>query len=374
MELKSRATRVDSAQKEYLTSDQSWLMFHYWITIGIVVFAFIAECLMSSYSFTLGILKSPLSNFNFERMIIPTVLNVICLVMDTIVIKKANLNTQTKIYIVSLIFTFICFVLLNTHNNFTTSFYFFSGAIILTMIYAVTSLTLLIAVVCLLMLSCSEIFITGNVYADNIFTNSTRLGNFMVALTCLIFITFVGLVIVQYEKKKKEVCIQLQKERIWLQDSLNIDELTQLYNRRALNDAIRNFEGIEAMQERVFCIIDLDNFKDINDQLGHQAGDECLIQLASVLKNHCEKGVPYRYGGDEFCIIFHDTCMEEAVIVCERLQKKVKDIKIKDNKGISMTISIGLTECKPDLNFKQVFIQADKALYNAKINRNNISY
>ncbi len=121
--------------------------------------------------------------------------------------------------------------------------------------------------------------------------------------------------------------------------------------------------------ERPFCagIIDLNNFKTINDILGHAAGDNTLRKLAKCMKHNGRAAdVLARYGGDEFVVLMPETKGKDAFTLLDRLRAKVQEIKIA--KDISMTISCGIAERQPDRtdSASELIHRADPALYEAK--------
>ena len=165
------------------------------------------------------------------------------------------------------------------------------------------------------------------------------------------------------------------------------DELTGLLGRRALNDKMKGLAG-----RYVIAMMDVDHFKKFNDTHGHDIGDEVLKMVASQIALVEGGGTAYRYGGEEFCIVFNgkdiDYCedyLEDVRISIEEYQMKVRDrthrSKSKkegeerrgrratrnNEKIVSVTISIGVAE--PDeacRTAEEVMKQADKALYRAK--------
>lgn len=150
------------------------------------------------------------------------------------------------------------------------------------------------------------------------------------------------------------------------------DELTGLYNRRQF---FRLFESemYKAIRYRVpfsVLLIDIDNFKLINDTYGHLAGDKILEEVAKIIKFQSRKSdIISRYGGEEFIIIAPHTELEKAVIYGERLRQKIsEEIFYYKGSAIKVTVSIGVSavylDQEDDMN--SIIYRADVALYNAK--------
>lgn len=150
------------------------------------------------------------------------------------------------------------------------------------------------------------------------------------------------------------------------------DGLTGLYNRRNFEQRIHDevSRAVRYGQPLSVIFADLDHFKDVNDSLGHQAGDAVLREVAGILQG-CRRSSDYvaRYGGEEFVIILPHTGLPQAQLLAERLRRQVEKHSFDTGKGkIRLTLSQGLTELS-DLDEKNVdalLREADKALYRAK--------
>lgn len=147
-----------------------------------------------------------------------------------------------------------------------------------------------------------------------------------------------------------------------------LDALTGFYNRRQLEERIKQEASSAKRQHRNLCAImtDIDYFKKVNDTYGHSTGDLVLKTVSREIKNQLrDYDVAGRYGGEEFVILLPFTKLEEAQMVAERLRKAVenKKIELADKQNINVTISLGVAEYKGEKDFIE---NADKALYKAK--------
>jgi diguanylate cyclase (GGDEF)-like protein len=150
------------------------------------------------------------------------------------------------------------------------------------------------------------------------------------------------------------------------------DGLTKLYLYRhfyyLLDHEIKRADRYE--HQVSLLMMDIDNFKDINDTYGHQVGDQMLREIANVISSTCRKiDFPSRYGGEEFSVILPETPKDNAVIIAERLRKRIENIVVrgKDNQAVSTTISIGIASYPSDSSdLKGLIEKADEALYFAK--------
>ena len=147
------------------------------------------------------------------------------------------------------------------------------------------------------------------------------------------------------------------------------DALTGVGSRRLLEDKLEAECARAIRYKRPFsvAIIDLDNFKTINDVFGHATGDDALKKFAECMKN--QKRIPdilARYGGDEFVVLMPETEASDALTFIERIRAKVQQIEVQEN--VSMTISCGVAQSLPDFSdsSSNVIRRADLALYEAK--------
>jgi diguanylate cyclase (GGDEF)-like protein len=146
------------------------------------------------------------------------------------------------------------------------------------------------------------------------------------------------------------------------------DPLTGCWNRRYF------YQAIEAEKKRAsrnssqisLMIIDIDHFKMINDQWGHQAGDQILSEIVLRINNHLRNSDSLiRWGGEEFIVLMPDTCEDEAYSVAEKLRKQIQNNCFSDD--IQVTVSIGYAQWDFDNEYcKEVVAAIDTALYMAK--------
>jgi diguanylate cyclase (GGDEF)-like protein len=145
------------------------------------------------------------------------------------------------------------------------------------------------------------------------------------------------------------------------------DPLTQLYNRHKLDETLKlEIErAIRYGRSLSLIMLDVDNLKSVNDEFGHQVGDEVLKSIASAIKDVIRQvDLPVRYGGDEFVILLPEANFEEAFGVERRLHKRIKEQVFK---GHQLTISSGVVQWRGSFVSAENFIKAaDEAMYRAK--------
>jgi diguanylate cyclase (GGDEF)-like protein len=149
------------------------------------------------------------------------------------------------------------------------------------------------------------------------------------------------------------------------------DALTELPNRRSAVERLEQEWALAKRGDRMLScmMVDIDHFKSINDKLGHQAGDEVLKNVALALRHSARtQDLVCRYGGEEFVVICPDTDLRAAAQCAERLRQKVSELSCQGRGStISLTISVGVAELRPDMSSVDVLLaRADACLYAAK--------
>lgn len=157
------------------------------------------------------------------------------------------------------------------------------------------------------------------------------------------------------------------------------DSLTNLYNRRIFLNFLNKAKSLAIRTRTPFflLVVDIDYFKAINDNFGHLAGDEVLIDFARNIQNNVRKeDVVGRLGGEEFAIVLPNISAEAAMTFAERLRYIIETKPVFTNKGkINYTISIGITNIESTTTIEQALDVADSAMYEAKrYGRNRVIY
>jgi len=186
----------------------------------------------------------------------------------------------------------------------------------------------------------------------------------MVALALTLFMIVIAIQALTYLSLVEETHLKLSNEAA-------TDALTQAANRRSL----LHFAGSEVLRAQRYdrplslLMLDLDRFKEVNDQFGHQWGDEVLKQAAAAIQGVL-RGTDFlgRYGGEEFAVIMPETSTTEAASVAERIRERVGQISLDTgNDKISTKVSIGVATLAPeDADVQALINRADAALYSAK--------
>lgn len=163
---------------------------------------------------------------------------------------------------------------------------------------------------------------------------------------------------------------QLEHELESVSGQVREDQLTKTLNRRGLEEAWSAESARAERQETPIClaVLDIDNFKLLNDRLGHQAGDRALVHLTSVVRQALRPSdIIARYGGEEFVVLLPHTPADEAVNVMARLQRELtRHFFMHNNERVLITFSAGVAERRGNESRDELIKRADAALYEAK--------
>lgn len=169
------------------------------------------------------------------------------------------------------------------------------------------------------------------------------------------------------EKFKPFLTFLLEKYNLTISSTL--DKLTGVYNRKYFEEALLLLLDNTRLEKSEFAVImfDIDDFKGVNDNYGHQTGDEVLVKLTKEVKKCIGKGdIIGRYGGEEFIVLLPNVNKEKAINMAERIRDNVEDARILgDKRKVTISMGIAMSAYEP-LNSEEIIERADQALYKAK--------
>ena len=171
-----------------------------------------------------------------------------------------------------------------------------------------------------------------------------------------------------------DVCFyqqKLQQTMVELERSNQTDGLTQIANRRYWEERFNTafLSAVRYEEELSLILFDLDKFKFINDEYGHQAGDKVLVEVSALIQSMMRQHDLFgRYGGEEFAILLPHTSLEGAQGLAERIRTTVENLQINyQDKMIQATLSLGVVSFDASIrNYDDMLTRADIALYQSK--------
>jgi len=361
----SSDSSIKKIKHKYARIDSDWLMFHYHLAIALIIFSFVTEVLIGLFLINSDMLNTSITIYFLKYLLIPSLINFSSIGFTAYIVKKKSYSQVLKAYVVSITMILSCFVLYTVHSTFTAVFFIFAIAILLTTIYANYRLTLLTIIFSFISILISELFIYWDLDKISVMQSTERFSDFVVALLILLAFSFVIMIIIHFEQQKYEVSIAIEQERALLQQRIQVDELTGLFNRKGLHQALKEVEDNDK-DKYILAVADLNGFKQTNDVYGHLVGDKVLIEFAKILKENDQNLTSYRYGGDEFCLLFKGHDQDKVVAICEAINDKTKLIKLPEHDDLKISVSFGIASYQDEIDSVKLFIQADQALYEAK--------
>lgn len=184
--------------------------------------------------------------------------------------------------------------------------------------------------------------------------------------------SMVVFVIALLVEQKRLLINQLTAQKQELENLYRHDHLTNLWNRYRIEEYLQIELGKFKRKKESFVvfIIDIDDFKKINDNYGHLDGDRVLVELSHILSNHTRSGdLVGRWGGEEFIIISAESNQEHSANLATKLIALIQehDFKLKE----PLTVSVGYTQCKENDTTDSILVRADEGLYYAKSHGKN---
>ena len=184
----------------------------------------------------------------------------------------------------------------------------------------------------------------------------------VIGLSCILIMALIS----EWLRIKSYAAIS--QANLQLSVDANHDPLTQLLNRRGFEIEIERIGGTDF--PAALAVIDIDHFKKINDEYGHDAGDIALQQVAGHLKNNIKgKDLICRWGGEEFVVLFRHTSIKNAETVLKQLGQIIRSTTIShQNNHFQLTFSAGVAQLRYRNNLRRCMNQADELLFQAKEN------
>ncbi len=211
------------------------------------------------------------------------------------------------------------------------------------------------------------IFLTHYRNSDELLPGLEALTGFALTTSLLVY-AFIGREFAMLRAAYRDKNLELRRAMARIEELAVTDELTGLNNRRYLLKTLEKQRALAVRQDIPFVVafIDIDFFKQVNDDYGHRIGDQVLAELAHLLRVSVrEVDLAARYGGEEFVLLLSGLNMEAAEGVLERIRASVECQRFSEAE-LHQTISIGVAQYHPDEATDEVLGRADRMLYEAK--------
>lgn len=363
-------THIEGIQNEYRRINATWLQIHYRLLLWLALFTVFMEIVMF---FVLGRIDAiAVSNtvYLVKYLLVPSACNLAICTAAVLFMRSPWSNTR-KMYAISLLTVILAFLVCFFHAVFEPLFLVFTIPALLTTVYGDRKLTAITCGACILGKTVSDLFLRWDPEEVHALTNPDTLLNFALSLILLGLFYAVCFRLIAVEQEKNEVSINLERERQRYQEEAVTDTLTRVGNRQALRMAFQRM-GEDQDSRYFLAMMDLDDFKHLNDTFGHGRGDRYLRSLGNaLLAAATEQIVPFRFGGDEFCVLFRGFQREEVLAACRTIQEQFLQAEIHRLCRL-VTVSIGVAEHLVEERPSRLLERADAALYKAKQEKGSI--
>ena len=303
--------------------------------------------------------NSPLLWF---RLLIPSGINALTHLATRLFINTSNASPKAKNAAITAALLITAFVVAVFHRKYLVACCTFVFPIILSALFNNKKLLTGCFVSSLIILAAVAIFW----HLDGM-TNLTFVLNLLVLFGFSLISFLCGITTIRFSKLNASIIKSQEQKNNQLREDLLRDQMTGLYGHQTF---LTHLDVLTQSTDSgtYFCLamLDLDDFKKVNDTYGHDCGDEVLLFLAKALQRHCEiTDIPYRYGGEEFAIIFRDKSIREVQTVMESMliYFRAHCFSFTDK---PVTFSAGISQYVPGMMGKALFEAADHTLYAAK--------
>lgn len=338
------------------------------VNVYLVIFAFIVESVMFFILKEQNLIKQPLPEYFTWFLGIPTGINLINIIIGRLIVRHLPIDSKWSNYIPVVQLAVICMVLAAIHNIFSITLCFFCFPLFVSVIFSDRKMVRHIAGLNIILLSMTLSYRRFSIYRpehDEYFIAEVFVSLAILAATIVLSEMMIG-----FQKENTRYINQGFLRQIEMQDQLNRDQKTGLYGQtifiNTLNQIVNKRESSIQL-----AIIDIDDFKKINDSYGHLKGDQIIHTLSGLMKEMFQhQYFISRYGGEEFTIIFTGCDMGHSVELLEKLRitfEKQKYSFIEDG----VTISIGVAVLEAEWTAEKLFEAADSAMYTSKMNGKN---
>ena len=364
-------SNVAAIRKEHSRLDGKWLWMQYRLLAFLAVFATAAEIIMYFLLQELQVPSISPEVYLLKYLAVPFAANVL-LTLGAALVVRSRLTEKKKSYLVSTLLAVMALVMYTVHAVFPALSSLFLIPMLLTVVYGEQRLTAYIAACCIGGKAISDLFLCWDPNRVVVTESADTMVDFGLSLVLLAVFYGICACMILIEQQKHEASIRLEQERQRLREEALRDQLTHVGNREALRQMFRIMEADQSGCRYFLAMMDLDDFKRLNDTYGHSQGDRYLQALGQVLLDLTGRNMTaFRFGGDEFCAVFSDCGPEQVERLCRDIQRRYAALAI-DCGGQQVSLSIGVAEYRRQESTEWLLDRADAVLYRAKQNKGSI--
>ncbi len=297
--------------------------------------------------------------------ILPFLFILLVMVCASLLLHSWRIKEQVKNSIPIFVMVLICFIFSVSHSNYPELLGSFSIPVLVTVLYCNQWIS---GAVFLLSLIAQQIAIVILIRDESM--EAVHLVSKAIISGLILILAYISVrTLLYFENQKKTLLSESIQKQSQLEEELMTDGLTTLYNHRAFQELLKQCVEDANTEERqvLLAVVDIDDFKQINDDYGHEQGNLVLSRLGKVIRNHCgAEGIAARYGGEEFAVIFRDLEPFYAIDRMKKILHTFHAIKFVRLNGRKVSFSCGIVSYKKGQTPHEFFHHADLAMYEAK--------
>lgn len=332
----------------------------------LTIMVFLVEIIMFFILRKLDLIEQPIPLYLKWFLIEPVIINLIIFYAGYFAMKYLLNNSAYINYIPIIQMAVICMVIACVHNIFSMTLGLLCFPLFATIMFSDKKMTRTIGAICYVLLIITLAFRRFSVYRPE--NDRYFWAEVFVSLAILTATYIFCKVLIIFSQEKTDLIQTGYVEQIYMKEQLNKDQKTGLFGHTIFMNTLDKMVDLakDSLQSFAVAVIDIDNFKKVNDTYGHLKGDQVIITLAERMKNIFTDGqLIARYGGEEFAIIFSDENMDLIIEHLEKLRISFGEEKY-DFMDSRVTISIGLAKWREGWTSEQLFQAADTAMYTSK--------
>lgn len=310
-----------------------------------------------------GLRKQPLYEYLYRYLFLPTVLDGIILAAGYFFMNVFKGEPSVLNYIPIIQMVLICFMLSTVHHAFYGMFCTFCFPVFISVIFNDRKMMRVVTMLSFVCLTAAQIL--GPWF--NASEIRYQFSNYLVTVVILLCATVLCDVFVQYQGQKDRKIEMMYRSRMEILEQMKYDQKTGLHGHTSFQTGLKKLVDEAGPGKRpAVAILDIDDFKKVNDTYGHVKGDMVILELARIMRDVCgEKYTAARFGGEEFAVLFQNGTIDDYIKTVETIRVEMEQTKF-DFCMEPVTLSAGIAVWKRGWGATEFFDQADGALYISK--------
>ncbi len=365
-------TKLENAHASF---QKTWVKSHLIVNILSVLLVTLTEVLIFFLFRALGFFETSPEKYLIYFLLIPFAINATSVLIQIFCYRSNFVPEALMPYILSVGLAICCFIVELVHCCYQSLTFVMVIPIVVSVIYGSRRVTTVTTVICMVLNLLNCFVFEYDIDKPNPYTDIDALVGYIVsfaAQACLIIGCFK---ILAFEKTRFALVEKYESDKKMLEDEARTDRLTGLYNRSALSDCCREIiaeSTTDSSNSYIFVMADMDYFKQVNDNFGHGTGDLRLALIGEIIAKHCNGGLAFRYGGDEFCMIYKNVPFNAVQKDCQDIQEEFYARLDDATRVLGVSMSFGIAQGMSGTAPSKILQDADEQLYLAKKERGSI--